>query len=440
MKRLFENRTAEFVCVILTLTSLTLIKVFPFYLGGLYTKFFSTHVIAKLLLVIVFLFTITKHFYRKQNSIRHKNPDVVWFSIFSLIYITAASLSVIIAIDVSAYIKQLQNIIFHGMYFYVGYLLLSNKQYKKILFYYFFFVGICIIIFDMTFLIVGNQILTFINDFVQIEIMALFTHNSRMGRFNSYLTLDSFIPIFFLTYYISKKQKKDILLLIFTVVLSSILSYTSLFRTRLLQGVFALLASLLVFFEEKKQLIATLLLIPITLSIVYGTTKLVAPSSTSIIERFFLTDSSLDIDTIEFRFTSLQTALELLSSSPIVGIGLGNYGAYINKLPGFSIEERLQKIHYEETLNNPHSVFIEVVSETGLLGLLGYVGILCYFLYKDIPILLKSGDKYTSSIIVLAWTLFLYGIFNPFNTVYIAGWFWFIRGYIQSQYETSLSH
>lgn len=435
MKNLLDNPKLGIVSVILTLISLTLIKVFPLYLGGLTIKLLSTHVLAKVLIIFPFVFALLRSFYNPQSN--KKRLDVLFILPFVL-YVFAQTISVVVAIDIESYVRQLQNVFIHYVLFYVGYCLFAEKKYKTILFTYLVVVGIFCLVIDGVFLLLGRSFLALIENNIQTEMVALFTHNARMGRFNSYLVLDSFIPIFFLYYYLLPKKRDYAVLFVITLGVTLLFSYLSLFRTRFIQGLFATSLSLFVYFKEKRRFFMLILLIPALLFSIYVTSKVVSPSSMTVIERFLLENKGEDVGTIEYRYQSLQIASELLQSSPVFGVGLGNYKSYVSKLPGFSIEDRFKKIHYEETLNNPHSIFIEVISETGLLGLLGYVGLLCYFLYKDIPVLLKSTDKRTSSIIVLAWTLFLYGIFNPFNTVYIAGWFWFTRGYIQSNYENTI--
>lgn len=435
MKNILDNPKWGTLMVALTLASLTLIKIFPFYLGGLSIKLLSTHVLAKIILILPFMFALLRTFSTPESK---RKPLDIAFIVAFVLYVSAQTLSVMTAIDIEAYMRQLQNVFFHYVLFYVGYTVFAEKRYQDVFFMYLLVMGgICIVV-DSLFLFVGRSFLGSLQNSIQTEMVALFVHNARMGRFNSYMVLDSFIPIFFLYYHLSAKKRHQTVLLIVTLGITLLFSYLSLFRTRLIQGVFAILVSFFIYFKRRRRFIVLVLLIPTVLLSIYTATKLISPSSTTVIERFLLTDKGEDVDTIEYRYKSLQIASQLLQSSPFVGIGLGNYKVYINKSAGFSIDDPFKKVHYEETLNNPHSIFIEVLSETGLMGIVGYVGLLFYFLYKDIPLIFKSTDKRTSSIIVLAWTLFLYGIFNPFNTVYIAGWFWFMRGYIQSHYETHI--
>lgn len=434
MKKLLNDRNIGLLSVVLSFITLTLIKIFPFYLGGAVTKLMSTHILAKAILVFPFIFALLRTLYRPQAN---KRVDVPFIIVF-LIYALAQTVSIVAAVDIESYIRQLQNVLVHYALFYVAYNIVSEKRYRALFFTYLLGMGIFCIVTDGLFLLLGKSFLSLIENNIQTEMMALFIHNARMGRFNSYLVLDSFIPIFFLFYHFSAKRKGHTMLFIATLCLTLLFSYLSLFRTRFIQGLFALSLSFFTYFKGKRHFFIFFILIPSLLVSVYAVTKIVAPSSMNVLQRFLLEDKREDVDTIEYRYQSFQFAKELLKGSPFFGVGMGNYKTYIGRPPGINIEDRFQRIHYEETLDNPHSIFIEVMSETGLVGLFGYLALLCYFLYKDIPTILKSTDKYISSIIVLAWTLFLYGIFNPFNTVYIAGWYWFMRGYIQSYYDTHL--
>lgn len=434
MRKFLDDQKVELFAVIFTLISLSLIKIFPLYLGSSETKFVSTHVLAKAMLFFPFIFALMRTAYLPQSN---RRVDIIFVIIF-LIYVFAQTMSIVTAVDIESYVRQLQNVLIHYALFYVGYSLFSQKRQKTVFFTYLLGMGIFCIVVDGLFLFFGTTFLSLIESNLQTEMVALFIHNARMGRFNSYLVLDSFIPIFFIFYHFSAKKRIDTLVFIVTLCSVLLFSYLSLFRTRFIQGLFALFLSFFIFFKGKRHFLAFAILIPLFVLSTYMITRVVSPASMTVIQRFLLEDKREDVGTIEYRYQSFQVASELLKSSPLFGVGLGNYKVYISKLPGINIEDRFQKIHYEETLNNPHSIFIEVMSETGLIGLLGYLGLLSYFLYKDIPIILKGTNKYASSIIVLAWTVFLYGIFNPFNTVYIAGWFWFTRGYIQSYYDIAV--
>jgi hypothetical protein len=430
MKKLFNSHKSEQISIILTLISLTLIKIFPIYLGSSGSKLFSTHVASKLLIIVLFFYNIIR-----QVFFSTKSPQKVEkiFIIPLLIYLCTATASILAAVDIELYLRQLQNVVINCMLFYIGFSLFSYKNWQATLLRYLVGVGLFCFVFDVVFLILGTDFIKQIKDVIQIEILALFTHNANMGRYNSYLVLDSFIPIFFLVFSHSYKKKSSALIFIIMITTTVFISYSTLFRTRLIQGLFALFASFFVFFKEKwRSIVFPFFIVPIIFFGLYFTTKIVSPSSMTVVERFLLTNRGEDVDTIQYRYISLQRAFDMLHISPFVGIGLGNYKSYMNRLPGYNIPDKLTKIHYEETLNNPHSMFIEVLGETGIFGLIGFVGLLCYFIYIDLQLILRDQQKYISSIIILTWTIFLYGIFNPFNTVYIAGWFWFMRGYIQA--------
>jgi len=59
-------------------------------------------------------------------------------------------------------------------------------------------------------------------------------------------------------------------------------------------------------------------------------------------------------------------------------------------------------------------------------------------LIRDLKLLTKkqkSNIKLTNfQYIISSWTVFVYFLFNPTNTVYITGWFWFFRGILEKEY------
>jgi len=432
--RIFKNNRLELLLVIATFISLFIIKLFPFYLTGQESKLLSSHTFAKVIISIVALICILiSLFATTVRKKKIKNNTV--FRTIATCYLLIITFSVIVAVDIPSYLRQLQNVIVNCLYFYVAYTLISQKKYDKLFFHYLITIGILCIVIDLVFLVFKDTFIEVIKDSTQIEIIALLYHNAAMGRYNSYLVLDAFIPVFFLVYSTSIKDKKNLFILIITVGITIFISYITLFRTRFIQSIFAFFFSLVIGFHNKiKDFLILLIFISILFFYMFLIMKFTLSPSTNVIDRLFLSQQE-DVETVNYRFESLDRAIEMVSSSPLLGIGLGNYKAYVNKTLNRGITDRNNRIHLNETLDNPHSIFIEVLSETGILGFCIFIGLLIYFCLEDFIYIRHSWNTPTSYYIIFAWTIFLYGIFNPFNTVYLSGWFWFMRGYIQNKYN-----
>ncbi|MDZ7292069.1 MAG: O-antigen ligase family protein, partial [candidate division KSB1 bacterium] len=88
------------------------------------------------------------------------------------------------------------------------------------------------------------------------------------------------------------------------------------------------------------------------------------------------------------RIFLYQAALKLIQINPVLGIGYGGYPFLVN---------RYYPLHYT-TVSTPHNIYLEIVSETGLLNLLIY-GLLFWFLLRS----LKTMAVQTAATSNRAW-------------------------------------
>lgn len=109
------------------------------------------------------------------------------------------------------------------------------------------------------------------------------------------------------------------------------------------------------------------------------------------------------------RLTYWGNSIKLAKTSPIVGIGLGNYA--------------VESIPYEKEFSNgtvvslkSHNDFLEIFAETGLLNALIYLSIFIYVFFINLKRIIKYKDDTQKTIAVTALMLVIvYGIDSLFN-------------------------
>jgi O-antigen ligase len=139
------------------------------------------------------------------------------------------------------------------------------------------------------------------------------------------------------------------------------------------------------------------------------------------------------------RFSLWNTGIKAIKGSPLIGLGLGGFGKNwlaLNTDPGL------------DTHNFPHNIFLDLWVETGLLGLISFLGIISIYIYQGLrraPLPPSSGDmsqaqprdrevapSLGSHTLKLSITLFLIAIIfqgltdNPYFKNDLAMIFWII--------------
>ena len=405
--------------------SLLLLRLPPFDIFSLSSKFATTHVLAKIVLVcIVFLLILI------ERSRLTKMIVQLPVSIFLLMYFFTSSISILSTISVQYFFQQYQNVIL-GIIIFIISILLVQKIPPRFFLVYILIMGIGAVIFDSLFAIFPTEFLDFLKSHLQVEMYALYYFNKTQNKFNLYLHTEILLPFLILLTQTQLKKNSRIIFLFF-VGLMGYLALFSNFRTRAIQFIFAYVASVFCLMKVFKKSIVGISIVAL---IVVSLSFLVIRSNTSfdIVDRLIMSDES-DVETITYRFDTFAHAFSMLQINPLSGVGLGNYKSYINLSKTTGIADRFMRLHTEETNDNPHSVFVQILTETGVLGFIAFIALLFYFLKSDMKLILYpilKKDAFLYSCIIASWTIFLYGIFNPFNSVFLNGWFWFLRGLIE---------
>lgn len=415
----------------------------PFYFAPIANRLFSSHSLAKSTLVGLFIYIII--IYTKAFSEFISKNRLLF--IILVLYFLGQSLSVIYSSDILLFWKSYHNVIINIIIFTLSYFIISsNEKSSKIIDKFILFTGITLIIFELVFFLFSNYLVPLLSFILQKEIMDSYLTNIARGRYTLELNTELFLPFLLAGVFvegIKTDGRKRILLFLITLILiySSILSN---FRSRVVELIFALLAFSLIYYHQLKKILRSLshrfLLSLFCFGLVTIIYVAVSTSDTlnsfNIVDRFLLQSDKGDLSTVEFRINSAYKSVEMFQSSPVFGIGLGNYVNFASSTENWGfylVNQGYEKAYQEAVQSSPHNIFMQTLSETGFVGILTFVLILGFFLKRDFNILSRKNKPLglIGAYIISSWSIIIYTLFNPPQTIFVIGWFWFLRGAIE---------
>ena len=423
---------------------LFLIKLAPFYFLPIESKFFVSHTLAKAgvvgLLGVLLIFD-----FKKIVGVINKNK--ILFSLLALFFL-GQSLPVLTAEDVFLFWKGYHNIIASLIIFLTTFYLVRNKRNflklnKFILISGFILVGI-----ELIFVTFADKLIPILNLVLQQEVFDAYLTNIERGRYSMDMNVELFLPFFLYALLRFKNERKlGKASVIFTVVLIAVTFFSN-FRTRVVNLVFALFVSFLIFFKKQKDFLnpknikkllplGALLALPVVAAILLSS----AVYSFNILDRFALKDESEDVGTLTFRINAAKKSIELFKSSPLFGVGLGNYSNYSGQSTQFEfhlLNQRNRLTYQELGSYSPHNVLFSILAEAGAFGIATFVALLVYFFWRDISYINREGGlSFPMVYIVSFWTIFVFMLFNPSHSIFVVGWFWMLRGAIEANYSVT---
>ncbi len=384
----------------------------PFSLNG---SFLSTHTFSKLVWIV--LLAVLLIFYKSYKNISQYRL----FLVLTILYFFSQSLSVLAAQNIPAFISRYEDLVFGFIFLFVSLLLLptieSSSIHKSI-----FIAVIVNASMQITMLLVpfSVELFSYIFSPSFTEIVQINIARSRI-YFDTYDEI--FIPLSL--YYLFKlQQKKQSVLLI----VLSVLAFASNFRTRLVMLLFALSSSLIIL-KAKIRTIFFFSVIVILLLLVLDRIFLIQRGFT-VIDRLMIQSTYEDRNTITSRFDHWREAIEIGKSSPLIGVGLGNYYDYLSlgSKQSFSANTNADR-EFKIAVTHPHNTVVNSFAETGLIGLMMLIILLCYFAYHDF-LFLFSNDTLRKMYVIGFWTLFISALFNPDITAKYQVLFWLFRAMI----------
>lgn len=405
----------------LTLLAIFLVKIPPFYFLGITSTLLTSHTLARYLIFALFLVSAWQVFFGKGEAISQNGRNLTF--VF-LAYFFFQSFSVVGAESVEAFARVYKDIVFPGFFLFV---VLFQTGIANGLAKIFVAAGIVNFFYQMAILLVPGAFRLFGERFIYSEHFQLVDINIQRGRLFVETYDEIAIPVILLLLFKEKRSKVRLgyLLVLVMIVVPSLLSN---FRTRFLMLFFALTASFLIVvggrLKAKLSLIGSLFVLAFIAHSVsfyfFGF---------SFLNRLALEDPGEDVQTIQSRFANLKASLDMGLARPLSGVGLNNYYYHLSegRKGLFSISLNLARQREAEFASvNPHNIFAQIISETGILSFCFYLFMLGFFAKADIGIF-KGKDGLKKSLAISFWTLFLYSIFNPTATLAYNSLFWILR-------------
>lgn len=377
----------------------------------------NSHTLVGLIWGILMVYVFIKNIKEKNVFYSKKNLFILLFSIFFL----SQSISVITAVNLDAFISAYIKIIFIAIFFVISiHFIKDNKSIKKII--KILFASSVVSILLQTIMFLNYNLFLYLGGlFLNKSYLELISLNIQRGRIYLETYDEVLIPII-LYYWIANKNRK---ILLFFVFMIPVISFFSLFRTKIIMLLFSIISSTLIFLKKIKSYYLVLLIIGLSLISLY----LVLSNFQyyTVVDRLTLQNQS-DRETISSRIERWGFALDMGISSPAFGVGLGNYYDYLppNKQKSISPYQIVNQA-FDVASKDPHNVFFSTFAETGVFGISTFVLLLCYFAAKDLEVLRRKKYGLTKAFIVSFWSLFIYSVFNPSSSITYQSLFWLLR-------------
>lgn len=137
-------------------------------------------------------------------------------------------------------------------------------------------------------------------------------------------------------------------------------------------------------------------------------------------------------EAVQGRLNSMRAGLAMFTRNPFTGVGVGNYPAnYWDVADDLGFEPAASDIQSDTMIRDPHSLYIEIMAETGLFGI-GTFLIFFYFLlvdtYKALSLSRTSANEqqWKNWIAPIFFSLVTYSISAIFLHGVVFRWFWLI--------------
>jgi len=342
-------------------------------------------------------------------------------------------LSIIKAISVISFWSIFKDFLFGIIFLYVGLGLINNEQKSKIL------IKTLIITFLLNLLI--QTIIFFKNEFF-INFLSNFLYSKYFENFLIHLNRGRyFVDIFdwcllpLIIYNLITDNKGSLrkkFFFIFIIILTIFYSIISGFKIHFIISIFSLISMFIFYTSFRKYFLIFFIFLFFMINFVQLSNS---NFKLTTLERLNMFEKK-NINTIISRLDFWQKSIEMFLSSPLIGIGFGNYyeNFYPKKIIHLSLFSHRDKL-FEVTAFHPHNVFFAALSETGIIGLLSFTLLICYFLIIDLKYIkdLKSNFKthreseLKKVLILCFWLLFMFSLIGPDNTIQHIVLFWTLR-------------
>jgi len=342
------------------------------------------------------------------------------------IFVVTQSLSAITAMNWVSFIELANRFMFGIIIYVVGCYFLKSKKAIWIMLLSLFASIVIITIYQFIIFFYPSQFNRYLLPILYEPYLEVIDNYYALNK----LFVDIFNPAFgalilFLFYFYRNFVKRIGLIVLFgSLIFFSIVSN---FRTHALMLITSVIFELFILFRGRGKIPVVMVLMGIAM-ISIATFNLISQTT---IDRLFLPTIS-DYATLSSRTEMWALSTEMGLSSPLFGVGIGNfYDNFPNKkifknslIDWKNAEERVVII-------DPHNIFFSTFAQTGFLGLFALIFMLFTFIKNDIQFF-KENDLMFTTISICFWSLFLYSLLNPAISLQYLTLYWVLRSSLNS--------
>ena len=333
------------------------------------------------LIVVLFSFFLLYLIFVKKKYFLIKN-DFFIFGLFICLFF------IFLSFTSNDILLSLRGSLFYFRFFLfvllISYLILKYNKTLTIFFYSFFSLYLLIIFDSLYQIYFGYNILGYKYD--NIYLKSFFEDEKILGSF-----LIRTIPIFIGIYFITKNyfDRKSLFFLIFLIFILEIIIIFTGERTALaLMLVFNILVTILAIKYSKKNIIYLFLIFFTFLTIITLNTNL----KSNLFDRTFqqLTfNNKLNIFSYEHE-AHYKSALKMFNENKILGVGPRMFRHECNN-PKYEV---IITDYEDGCSTHPHHLYIQALSETGLISFMILIIFFLYFSFKILQIILSKNNYY----------------------------------------------
>ena len=189
----------------------------------------------------------------------------------------------------------------------------------------------------------------------------------------------------FLIYLILKLKNQILKVLLYCLIILSSFSIAIISsRAIILAFIFSLVAySIYVLFKDRKKITHWMIIIISTISL-SSSNFIFSNNSIALNERLSSIVNYSESESSKIRLRYYKHGLKQIKENPILGCGIGNW--------------KIKSIYYDKSNidgyivpYNLHNDFLEIAAETGLFGLICYLGLFLMFFYNQLKLLLNKS-------------------------------------------------
>lgn len=412
--------------IILIFIAIFLLRIPPLYFTPMQSMIYTTHTVS---IILLFSITIKNIFIDKRINL---HTQTTMEAVLILLFLLSQSIGIINALSIETFIQRYSKVVI-GIIFYFNIKLLINETNKRQLFILLklLLVGSVITFIIQTILLLLPQ--TYINLFVDIIYSGVYSitkANLSASKLFDDTYFELSVPI--VVYFLSQHEKNNQLKVLLWVYLFSIglVAFASNFRYRLLSYLISLVASL-IFIKKTSVTKIFLIILLCFLSISFVDPILRQVSKITLTDRLINNEEYSDSSSISWRIDMFKSSIDL-ANSQVFGVGLGNMYDYLKKSTmgtGNLSPEMSRSI--AALMAGPHNIFFQYLGETGYIGLIAFIILLCFFIKRDYLILTGLNSRIESKVFVLMfWTLMLIVEFFPATNLTFYMLFFSLRGLI----------